>query len=134
MLRCEFLEPVALASPVYDGRAWFGGRIPLALSPNLCTISTIPSQGHKPSFAGAYGGDFDQKDAGQGSRVYLPVLVDDALSGNSARVRGRVEPSSKTSIDLRHANSWELLISPTYSRCCCTTRPPATRLFSTTLQ
>jgi len=28
---------------------------------------------------GAYGGDFDQKDAGQGSRVYLPVLVDDAL-------------------------------------------------------
>ena len=25
------------------------------------------------------GGDFDQKDAGQGSRVYLPVLVDDAL-------------------------------------------------------
>ena len=31
------------------------------------------------TYAGAYGGDFDQKDAGQGSRIYLPVLVEDAL-------------------------------------------------------
>jgi acetamidase/formamidase len=39
----------------------------------------MPPEGYKPSYAGAYGGDFDQKDAGQGSRVYLPVLVEDAL-------------------------------------------------------
>jgi acetamidase/formamidase len=65
---------------VHDGRAWFGSRrIPLPLNPNLGTISTMPPQGYKPSYAGAYGGDFDQKDAGQGSRVYLPVLVEDAL-------------------------------------------------------
>jgi hypothetical protein len=25
----------------------------------------MPPQGYKPSYAGAYGGDFDQKDAGQ---------------------------------------------------------------------
>ena len=36
-------------------------------------------EGYKPSYAGAYGGDFDQKDAGQGSRIYFPVLVKDAL-------------------------------------------------------
>jgi amidase len=79
VLRREFPEPVALCSPVRDGRAWFGGRIPLPLNPNLGTISTMPPEGYKPSYAGAYGGDFDQKDAGQGSRVYLPVLVEDAL-------------------------------------------------------
>jgi acetamidase/formamidase len=39
----------------------------------------MPPEGYKPSYAGAYGGDFDQKDAGQGSRVFLPVLVEDAL-------------------------------------------------------
>jgi amidase len=75
----EFPEPMAVSSDVRDGRAWFGGRIPLPLNPNLGTISTMPPEGYKPSYAGAYGGDFDQKDAGQGSRVYLPVLVEDAL-------------------------------------------------------
>jgi amidase len=39
----------------------------------------MPPEGYKPSYAGAYGGDFDQKDAGQRSRGYLPVLVEDAL-------------------------------------------------------
>jgi amidase len=70
---------MALSSPVRDGRAWFGGRIPLPLDPNLGTISTMPPEGYKPSYAGAYAGDFDQKDADQGSRIYLPVLVEDAL-------------------------------------------------------
>jgi amidase len=79
VLRREFPEPMAVSSEVREGRAWFGGRIPLPLNPNLGTISTMPPEGYKPSFAGAYGGDFDQKDAGQGSRIYLPVLVDDAL-------------------------------------------------------
>ena len=79
VLRRKFPEPMAVSSEVGDGRAWFGGRIPLPLNPNLGTISTMPPEGYKPSYAGAYGGDFDQKDAGQGSRVYLPVLVEDAL-------------------------------------------------------
>jgi hypothetical protein len=35
-------------------RAWFGGRIPLPLNPNLGTISTIPPGGYKPSYAGAF--------------------------------------------------------------------------------
>ena len=55
-------------------------------------------------------------------------------SGNSDNVRGRVAPSSKTSIDRRQASSCVSLISPKYSMCRCTTRPPATRVFSTTLQ
>lgn len=36
-------------------------------TPNLGTISTMPPEGYKPSDAGPYGGDFDEKDAGQGS-------------------------------------------------------------------
>ena len=79
VLRREFPEPMAVSSPVEDGEALFAGRIRLPLNPNLGTISTMPPEGYKPSYAGAYGGDFDQKDAGQGSRVFLPVLVPDAL-------------------------------------------------------
>ena len=67
VLRREFPEPMAVSSEVREGRAWFGGRIPLILNPNLGTISTMPPEGYKPSYAGASGGDFDQKDAGQGS-------------------------------------------------------------------
>jgi acetamidase/formamidase len=62
VLRREFPEPMAVSSEVRDGRAWFawfGGRIPLPLNPNLGTISTMPPEGYKPSYAGAYGGDFD---------------------------------------------------------------------------
>jgi len=73
VLRREFAEPMAVSSEVRGGRAWFGGRIPLPLNPNLCTISTMPHEGYKP-YAGTYRGDFDQKDAGPGSRVYLPFL------------------------------------------------------------
>ena len=61
VLRREFPEPVALPSPVHDGRARFGGRIPLPLNPNLGTISTMPPEGYKPSYAGAYGGRFRPK-------------------------------------------------------------------------
>src|SRR5438552_6790731 len=55
-------------------------------------------------------------------------------SGNSDSICGRAAPSSKTSIDRRHANSCVSLISPRHSTCRCTTRPPPTRVFSTTLQ
>jgi amidase len=79
VLRREFPEPMAIASPLRDGKAWFGGRIPLPLNPNLGTVSTMPPEGYKPPYAGAYGGDFDQKDVGQGSRVHLPVMVPEAL-------------------------------------------------------
>jgi hypothetical protein len=72
----SYLEPMALSSPVHDGQAWFGGRIPSPLNPNLGTITTMPPESYKPPYAGASGGDFDQKDADQGSRVYLPVLVE----------------------------------------------------------
>ena len=85
VLRREFPEPIAVSSEVREGRAWFGGRIPLPLNPNLGTISTMPPEGYKPSYAGAYGGDFDQKDAGQGSRIYLPVLVNDSLAIRTPR-------------------------------------------------
>src|SRR5256884_7542257 len=46
---------------------------------NLGTVSTMPPDGYKPSYAGAYGGDFDQKDVRAGCRVHLPVLVPGAL-------------------------------------------------------
>ena len=79
VLRREFAEPWALSCPVKDGRAWFGGRIPIPLNPNLGTVSTMPTEGYKPAYAGPYGGDFDQKDARAGSRIHLPVMVDGAL-------------------------------------------------------
>jgi amidase len=79
VLRSEFGEPTALTCPVKDGHAWFGGRIPLPLSPNLGTVSTMPLEGYKPAYAGPYGGDFDQKDVRAGSRIHLPVLVPGAL-------------------------------------------------------
>jgi amidase len=78
-LKEEFAEPKALACPVRDGKAWFADRIPIPLYPNLGTISTMPPQGYKPSYAGPYGGDFDQKDVGVGSRVHLPVIHPGAL-------------------------------------------------------
>lgn len=79
VLRREFREPVALTCPVKDGYAWFGGRIPIPISPNLGTVSTMPTEGYKPAYAGAYGGDFDQKDVRAGSRIHLPVMVPGAL-------------------------------------------------------
>jgi amidase len=79
VLKEEFAEPKALSCPVRDGKAWFGNRIPIPLYPNLGTISTMPPEGYKPSYAGAYGGDFDQKDVGVGSRVHLPVIHPGAL-------------------------------------------------------
>jgi amidase len=79
VLRRDFPEPRVIASPIRDGKAWFGGRIPLPLNPNLGTISTMPAEGYKPSYAGPYGGDFDQKDVSAGSRILLPVMVEGAL-------------------------------------------------------
>lgn len=79
VLRREFTEPTALTCPVKDGAAWFGGRIPIPLCPNLGTVSTMPPDGYKPAYAGPYGGDFDQKDVRAGSRIHLPVLVPGAL-------------------------------------------------------
>jgi len=79
VLRADFTEPMALTCPIKDGSAWFGGRIPIPLSPNLGTVSTMPPEGYRPSYAGAYGGDFDQKDVRAGCRVHLPVLVPGAL-------------------------------------------------------
>jgi acetamidase/formamidase len=39
----------------------------------------MPPEGYKPSYAGPYGGDFDQKDVRAGSRIHLPVMVPGAL-------------------------------------------------------
>ncbi|MCZ6730147.1 MAG: acetamidase/formamidase family protein, partial [SAR324 cluster bacterium] len=79
VLRQEFSDPKLLNCPVRDGKAWFAGRIPIPLNPNLGTVSTMPPEGYKPSYAGRYGGDFDQKDVRAGSRIHLPVMVPGAL-------------------------------------------------------
>lgn len=118
VLKEEFAEPKALACPVRDGQAWFGGRVPIPLRPNLGTISTMPPDGYKPSYAGAYGGDFDQRDVGAGSRVHLPVIhpgaqvffadphaviSDGIISGTgvecSATVRARVGLNKNVALD-----------------------------------
>ena len=79
VLRQEFGEPKMLACPVRDGKAWFADKIPLPLNPNLGTVSTMPPEGYRPSYAGRYGGDFDQKDVRAGTRIHLPVMVPGAL-------------------------------------------------------
>lgn len=79
VLHEEFGEPALIACPVRDGKAWFGDRVPIPLYPNLGTVSTMPPDGYKPSYAGKYGGDFDQRDVGVGARIHLPVMVPGAL-------------------------------------------------------
>lgn len=79
VLREEFSDPAIIACPVRDGKAWFGDRVPIPLYPNLGTLSTMPPEGYKPSYAGPYGGDFDQRDVCIGSRVHLPVMIPGAL-------------------------------------------------------
>lgn len=75
----EFPDPQIIACPVRDGKAWFGDRVPIPLHPNLGTVSTMPPEGYRPSYAGPYGGDFDQRDVVAGCRIHLPVMVPDAL-------------------------------------------------------
>jgi hypothetical protein len=49
MLRREFLEPMALFSPVHDGRAWFGGPLSAATqSQSLGTVSRCRPKGTSP--------------------------------------------------------------------------------------
>jgi amidase len=79
VLSREFAEPAIVDCPVRDGKAWFGGRVAIPLNPNLGTLSTMPPEGYKPSYAGVYGGDFDQRDVGIGATVHLPVMVPGAL-------------------------------------------------------
>ena len=79
VLKEEFEEPAIVACPIRDGKAWFGDRVAIPLAPNLGTLSTMPPEGYRPSHAGPYGGDFDQRDVSTGARVHLPVMVDDAL-------------------------------------------------------
>ena len=79
VLREEFPDARSLACPVRDGKAWFADRIPIDLYPNLGTISTMPPEGYTPAYTGPYGGDFDQKDVGEGSIVHLPVIHPGAL-------------------------------------------------------
>jgi hypothetical protein len=88
MLRSDFPQPVALSSSVDDGRAWFGGPHPLPLNSNLGTISSIPAEGYEPNLPmpAAYGSDFDQEDAGQRSRIDLPVLGGAALVSSATRI------------------------------------------------
>ena len=78
VLREDFPEPRIISCPIRDGQAWFGERIPIPLHPNLGTVSTMPPEGYKPSYAGRYGGDFDQRDVGVGCRLHLPVMVPEA--------------------------------------------------------
>ena len=79
VLADEFGDPAIVACPVRDGKAWFGDRIGIPLYPNLGTLSTMPPEGYKPSYAGPYGGDLDQRDLGAGDIMHLPVLVPGAL-------------------------------------------------------
>ena len=87
VLRKEYGEPKALACPVRDGRAWFGGRIPIPLNPNLGTVSTMPPDGYKPSYAGPYGGDFDQKDVQAGAASTCPSWSRARSSSSPTRTR-----------------------------------------------
>ena len=80
VLRRKFPEPMAVSSEVRDGRAWFGGRIPLPPNPNLGTISTMPPEGYKPSyFSGRESRGRAQVASGHGARqppVYDPRPAD----------------------------------------------------------
>jgi hypothetical protein len=62
-------------------------------------------------------------------RASIPFPVQPPLAARFDAEHGA--SSSSTSIDLRHANSCDELISPKYSTCRCTTRPHYTHLHQT---
>ncbi len=131
VLKEEFNDPAIVACPVRDGKAWFAGRVPIPLYPNLGTVSTMPPEGYKPSYAGPYGGDFDQRDVCAGTAVHLPVMVPEALvfmadphavisdgiiSGTgvecTSRVRARIDLVKESRVDapiLDHRDTLQIL-------------------------
>ena len=52
VLRKEFPESLAIASPIRDHTALFGDHVPIKLNPYLGTVATMPTKGYKPSYAG----------------------------------------------------------------------------------
>ncbi len=127
----EFGEPTIVACPIRDGKAWFADRIAIPLHPNLGTLSTLPPEGYKPSYAGVYGGDLDQRDVGVGDTVHLPVMVpggmvfmadphaaisDGIISGTgvecTTKVRARIELNKASPVDrpiIEHADTVQIV-------------------------
>jgi len=127
----EFGEPTIVACPIRDGKAWFADRVAIPLYPNLGTLSTLPPEGYKPSYAGVYGGDMDQRDVGVGDTVHLPVMVpggmvfmadphaaisDGIISGTgvecTSKVRARIDLEKESPIDrpiIEHANTIQIV-------------------------
>ena len=118
VLREEFEEPPSSPARSATARRGSGTGWRSRLRRNLGTLSTMPPEGYRPSHAGPYGGDFDQRDVGAGARVHLPVMVDDALifmadphaaisdgiiSGTgvecSARVRARISLNKESPVE-----------------------------------
>ena len=105
-----------------------GGR-PEAVQPQR--LPQLPASQQAPHCRGRHNRMSDRRSWTTDASGATPVQ---RSSGNSASVRGCPASSSRTSIALRQTAACEELISPKYRTWRCTTRPPATRLFSTTLQ
>jgi amidase len=64
-----------------DGTYKFGESISIKPKPMIGTIGVAPMQAITTLSSGIHGGNLDTTDICQGSKVYLPVLVDGALFG-----------------------------------------------------
>ena len=108
-----------------------GGRRSAQKRSNCNACHNCPASQQAPHWRGRHSRRSDRRSCTTDASGAMPAQ---RSSGNSAIVRGCPASSSSTSIALRHTAACEELISPKYSTWRCTTRPPATRLFSTTLQ
>ncbi|MBT3341934.1 MAG: acetamidase [Gemmatimonadetes bacterium] len=67
--------------PIVDGIVHFG-HLRFPANPMVGVIGTVPvGEGISTSYAGAHGGNMDNRYIGPGSRVHLPVTVEGALLG-----------------------------------------------------
>jgi acetamidase/formamidase len=64
-----------------DGYLSWGDRLRIPLRPMIGTIGVAPQEAITTLSSGAHGGNLDTTDICQGSKVYLPVLVEGALFG-----------------------------------------------------
>lgn len=65
---------------VEGGKAVFSDELEIDLDPHVGVIGVSPAEGSFPTYyPGDFGGNMDMKEAGEGSKVYLPVFVNGAM-------------------------------------------------------
>ncbi len=80
LLRGKVESPKTKIVQIKDGFIIFNHKIRFPIKPMVGTMGVAPARERVLTlFAGRYGGNFDNKDIGEGSIVYLPVQVEGGM-------------------------------------------------------